>query len=67
MECVICSAPVAEGRWELGYEYCTDKTCVAKALSGRRAGFRLVLMPKQGFTYVPAESDDLKRGRSSGR
>lgn len=67
MECVICSAPVAEGRWELGYDYCTDKDCVATALVERRSKLRLIHMPKQGHAYVFADSPDLKYGKSSGR
>lgn len=67
MNCIICSSVVNEERWALGYNYCTDSYCVSKALVERRANYRLVLMPKQGFTYVEADSDDLNRGRSSGR
>jgi len=67
MNCIYCGQPVALERYEAGYVYCMDKHCVSKGVSERMAGFRLVLMPKQGFTYVSIDSDDLKHGRSSGR
>jgi len=58
---------VPEARWETGYEYCMSKDCVSKGIRERQAGFRLILMPKQGFTYVSVDSPDLLNGRSSGR
>lgn len=68
MECIICSAPVAEERWELGYNYCMDRKCVSQALSHRKANMRIVLLPKQGYTYAFEGSKDLKgNGKSSGR
>lgn len=67
MQCVVCGADVPEGRQALGYDYCMDKDCVTMALAHRKANLRLVLMPKQGFTYVFADSDDLKHGKSSGK
>jgi hypothetical protein len=67
MQCPYCDASVPQARWEAGYEYCMNKDCVSKGIRERQAGFRLVLMPKQGFTYVYADSDDLHNGRSSGR
>lgn len=67
MNCIICSSPIAEGRVELGYTYCMDKYCVSKALVERRSKVRLIHMPKQGHTYVFADSPDLKYGKSSGR
>lgn len=65
--CIYCDAEVSEGRYEAGYMYCMSKDCVSKGISDRMAGFRLILMPKQGFTYVKADSPDLFNGRSSGR
>lgn len=67
MNCIYCSQPVPEPRYEAGIEYCMGKACVSKALSSRQANLRLILMPKQGFAYVFADSDDLKYGKSSGR
>ena len=68
MKCLFCDALVPEGRIEIGYRYCMARACVAKGLHGRSDGVRLVLMPKQGFTYVFADSNDLRNnGKSSGR
>ena len=67
MNCIHCGQPIAQARYEAGYDYCMDKSCVSLGLRERMSGFRLVLMPKQGFTYVSVDSDDLKHGRSSGR
>jgi hypothetical protein len=67
MQCIYCGNEFALERYEYGYPYCMDKSCVSKGISGRMAEFRLVLMPKQGFTYVTADSPDLLNGRSSGR
>ena len=67
MPCPYCGTDVAIERVELGYAYCMSKDCVSKGISDRMAGFRLILMPKQGFTYVTADSPDLFNGRSSGR
>jgi hypothetical protein len=44
-----------------------SKSCVVIALQERQSNLRLILMPKQGFTYVFKDSDDLKHGKSSGR
>ena len=65
--CPHCGDDVNEERWSMGYQYCMDSTCVALAIRGRMDGYRLILMPKQGFTYVQADSDDLLHGKSSGR
>lgn len=67
MNCVYCGTKFAYERYEAGYEYCMDKSCVTNGISGRMGEFRLILMPKQGFTYVFADSPDLKNGKSSGR
>ena len=67
MSCMYCGADIALARVDAGYDYCMSKDCVSKGISSRMAGFRLILMPKQGFTYVKADSPDLKHGRSSGR
>ena len=65
--CMYCQAQVSPERIEAGYAYCMASECVSKGLRDRRNGFRLVLMPKQGFTYVSVDSLDLHNGRSSGR
>ena len=67
MKCIYCEAEFALARYEAGYEYCMDKSCVSKGISGRMSEFRLILMPKQGFTYVKSDSPDLLNGKSSGR
>jgi hypothetical protein len=69
MNCIHCGQPIVpEARAEAGITYCMDKSCVVKALHDRQANLRLVLMPKQGFTYVFADSDDLRNNnKSSGR
>ena len=67
MNCIYCDAEFAYERYEAGYDYCMSKECVSKGISGRMSEFRLILMPKQGFTYVSKNSPDLKNGKSSGR
>lgn len=66
MECIYCGKPVLQARWEAGYEYCMSADC-AYELQERRDAYRLILMPKQGFTYVSSDSPDLLHGKSSGR
>jgi hypothetical protein len=39
----------------------------AHELRERAEQYRLILMPKQGFTYVKSDSPDLLNGKSSGR
>ena len=53
-------------RWEAGYEYCMAPEC-AHQLRERAEQYRLILVPKQGFTYVEADSPHLLSGKSSGR
>jgi hypothetical protein len=67
MNCIYCGQPVLQERWEAGYEYCMSKPCVASALNGSMDKYRLILMPKQGFGIVLADSPDLLHGKSSGR
>jgi hypothetical protein len=66
MNCVVCGQPVIQARWELGYDYCMSPDC-AHELRDRQSKYRLILVPKQGFTYVEATSTDLHTGKSSGR
>ncbi len=67
MICPYCEDDVNQDRWNAGYQYCMGSTCVALALKDRINGYRLILMPKQGFTYVSVDSPDLLHGKSSGR
>jgi hypothetical protein len=67
MNCIYCNADVAQDRYDAGYPYCMDKSCVLKALQSRQANLRLINMPKQGYAYVFVDSPDLKYGKSSGR
>jgi hypothetical protein len=67
VNCIYCGQPVPQARYEAGIKYCMDKSCVVIALRERQSNLRLILMPKQGFTYVFKDSDDLKNGKSSGR
>jgi hypothetical protein len=68
MKCIYCDNDVPEARVEIGKMYCMDKYCVGKGVSEAMSGFRLVLMPKQGFTYVMVDSDDMhNNNKSSGR
>lgn len=67
MVCKYCGTQVSEERWALGYTNCLKPDCVANGLQDRRANYRLILMPKQGFAYVDADSPDLMNGKSSGR
>jgi hypothetical protein len=66
MNCVVCGKPVLQARWELGYDYCMDSLC-AHELRERASKYRLILIPKQGFTYVESDSPHLLSGKSSGR
>lgn len=65
--CVICSEPVLQARWELGYNYCMKPDC-AFELRERASAFVWVLVPKQGHTVVPKTDPFLYNGgMSSGR
>jgi hypothetical protein len=66
MDCSVCGSPVLPARWEAGYDYCMSPDC-AQQLRERASNYRLILVPKQGFTYVEADSPDLLNGKSSGR
>jgi len=67
MECVVCGEPVNPARWELGYHYCMKPSCGSMQPT-KLDNYRLILMPKQGFTFVLADSPDLKdNNKSSGR
>lgn len=65
--CVYCGTTVHAGRVETGRQYCMASECVARG-STFRDHYRLVLVPKQGFTYVRVTDQFLTTGgRSSGR
>lgn len=68
MKCIYCDNQVPAGRAAIGKTYCMDPYCVGKGVSEAMSGFRLILMPKQGFTYVQVDSDDMRNNnKSSGR
>ena len=66
MNCIYCGSEVNPERYEAGYTYCMTSLCVSKGLRDKEQ-YVLILMPKQGFTYVSKDSPDLLNGRSSGR
>lgn len=66
-KCITCNGAVDPRRWELGYHYCMTRECLAMNGVAGRENYRLMLVPKQGFTIVHKDSPDLKNGRSSGR
>ena len=66
LACIHCGQPVLQARWEAGYHYCFNPIC-AHELRSRQKQYRLILVPKQGFTYVEADSPHLLEGKSSGR
>jgi len=68
-ECVFCGVEVPAERVEIvGKAYCIAEQCVRMGSDNSFAErYRLMLMPKQGFTYVTVDDPALKQGRSSGR
>jgi len=58
---------VALDRVETGRLYCMDPYCVARASRKWAEDWRMVLVPKQGYTWMRADDDAIKQGRSSGR
>lgn len=52
---------------ETGYQHCTSSDCVIAYRRERLEGFRVVLVPKQGFTIVEYDGNALTHGKSSGR
>jgi hypothetical protein len=66
-QCVFCGVDVPTERVEVaGKAYCMAEQCISKG-SDFAEKYRLMLMPKQGFTYVTVDDPALKQGRSSGR
>jgi hypothetical protein len=64
MNCISCGEPVNPARWELGYQNCMKPECAGPS---KLENYRLILVPKQGFTYVEKDSPYLLDGKSSGR
>ena len=67
MKCKYCDNEVPQERVDIGKDYCTHDWCVAEAAKKWALDWRLVLVPKQGYTWVKAEDVSLQSGRSSGR
>ena len=66
MNCILCGAPVAPDRWEIGRDKCPPcGSAIANAEVAR--DYRLIILPKQGFGIVEKGSPDLLNGKSSGR
>lgn len=56
MFCKYCSEIVPSARFRAGYKYCMDSYCVSKDIKTRQDKYRLILLPRQGFNYVPKDS-----------
>ena len=66
--CIYCGDTYSNERYELGYDYCMKPKCTVAPLQDAMKDYRFILVPKQGFTYVKADSEDLKMNtKSSGR
>jgi len=69
-KCIFCNDDVPAERVEqIGKAYCIAESCVRMGSkdSSFADRYRLVLVPKQGFTYVTVDDPVLKQGRSSGK
>jgi hypothetical protein len=67
MNCLYCNKPVAPERVELGKNYCMSEDCIAQNIRDWAADYRIMLVPKQGFTLVHKSDPALRGGKSSGR
>ena len=67
MNCKYCGEVIPQGRADLGKDYCMSKSCLNAHEKEWAEGYRVVLVPKQGFTYVQSDDPFLMSGRSSGR
>lgn len=66
--CIYCGSPVSPERVEIGRPYCMSDSCLQEHGRQWAQGYRLVLVPKQGFTYVTVDDPFLLTGgRSSGK
>ena len=63
--CRFCGAPVPRDPWDAVYRHCTGTPCVDAWRSERLEGYRLDLVPKQGFAISFAGT--AVNGRSSGK
>lgn len=63
--CCFCGS---EFTAERPYDHCTDDECVTRWKHERRANQRVMLLPKQGFTFVDlTKQTTVDSGKSSGR
>ena len=68
MECKYCGQEVAPERVEIGKDYCMSYSCLERHEREWVENYRLVLVPKQGFTILDASSESLKTGgKASGK
>lgn len=66
--CDTCGDPIIPERWELGFTYCMKKKCFDNRPPKMTEEYRLVLVPKQGYTIVGKNDPFLYYGgKSSGR
>jgi len=68
--CIYCNAELSEERIKVERKnYCKTTKCITQHVTrdSFESKYRLVLMPKQGYTYVSVDDPILKQGRSSGR
>lgn len=64
MFCKYCSEIVPSARFRAGYKYCMDSYCVSKDIKIRQDKYRLILLPRQGFNYLPKGSTNHIYSRS---
>ena len=67
MTCRYCENTVIPERVEIGKDYCLSPDCIAKHTKEWGQDYRIMLVPKQGFTLVHKSDPALKNGKSSGR
>lgn len=67
MGCRFCGGPVDPERVAAGYTHCMNNQCLAYYHGEFRQRMALVLVPKQGFTFVPRDEVKNQSGRASGR
>lgn len=68
--CIYCGTEYSLARQECGYDYCYSPECRKQYKIDTRYGADKVVMllPKQGYTVVDINSDELKiNTKSSGR
>lgn len=67
MKCRFCGDPLSEARAEIGKDYCMAKNCQAHHQREWNQQYTVVLVPKQGFTWVERDRVKETSGRSSGK